>query len=63
MTRSDIFDVTAVYPNGRVCRWLKEDLDTGAVVNPEVRIQGTCRLFGGIVYDLSCKDCSRYERW
>ena len=63
MTVSDDVDIFDVYPNGRPCRWLKTDLDTGVVVCGEARVQGTCKLFGGIVYDLSCKGCSRYEGW
>ncbi len=57
------FDVNLVYPNGRTYRWLKQDLDTGVETRNGGHIQGTCRLFGGAVIDLSCKGCSRYEGW
>lgn len=58
-----VFDIGSVYPDGRVCAWLKQDVSTGHEIGDGVRIMGTCRLFGGEVYDGSCRVCSRYRRW
>lgn len=57
------FNVNSVFPKGRTCRWLKQDDSTGIEVRGGYRIMGTCRLFGGEVYDGNCRGCSRYQGW
>ncbi len=56
-------EIGSIFPDGRTCKWLKEDLDTGVDVGDGVFITGTCRLFGDVVYNLTCKGCSGYRRW
>lgn len=58
-----VFYTSGVFPKGRVCRWLREDDSTGVEVRGGYRIMGTCRLFGGEVYDGTCRGCSGYEAW
>lgn len=58
-----LYDADSVYPKRKRCIWLKTDDDTGIEARGGAHIQGTCKLFGGVVYDRSCKGCSRYEGW
>lgn len=61
MRMEDVFDVDAVFPDRRRCVWLKLDADTGVMAGGEVYVMGTCRLFGGAVYDRNCSGCGGYE--
>lgn len=57
-----VVDIDSVFPDGRRCRWLKTDIDSGVMAGGEVLIMGTCGLMGGIAYEQSCAGCASYER-
>lgn len=57
------FDIGSVYPNGRPCAYLKQDIATGLDIGGNVHIMGTCRMFGDVVYDGSCRGCHGYRGW
>lgn len=61
LTLTDVFDVSRVFPNGRICKWLKADEATGMMEGGEIYVMGTCRFRGGTAYDRECSDCGMYE--
>ena len=61
LTLTDVFDVSSVFPNGRICKWLKADEATGMMEGGEIYVMGTCRFRGGTAYDRECSDCGMYE--
>lgn len=61
LTMKDVLDVSSVFPNGRICKWLKTDEATGMMEGGEIYVMGTCRFRGGTAYDRECSDCGMYE--
>lgn len=61
VTLKDMEAVSKVFPDEKICRWLKIEEDTGVMERGEVFVMGTCKLFSGVVYDRSCYDCKSYE--
>lgn len=60
MDLSTMQDIDSAFPDGKRCRWLKTDIDSGVMAGGEVYIMGTCRLMGGTVYDRDCSGCNSY---
>lgn len=61
VTLGDVFDVSKVFPSGRICKWLKLDEATGCMEGGEIYVMGTCRFRGGTAYDRECSGCKMYE--
>lgn len=61
ITLKDMDNVSQVFPDRKICRWLKIEDDTGILKDGEVFVMGTCKLFSGVVYDRSCYECNSYE--
>lgn len=61
ITLKDVLDVSAVFPDGKVCKYLKADEATGKMEGGEIYVMGTCRFRGGTAYDRECSGCSMYE--
>lgn len=61
LTFKDMAAVSQVFPDRKICKWLKIEEDTGVMKGEEVFVMGTCRLFSGPVYDRSCYECESYE--
>ncbi len=62
MDMDTVGDIDRVFPDGKRCRWLKTDIDSGLMAGGEVFVMGTCRLMGGVAYDRTCDGCSSYTR-
>ncbi len=61
VTLGDVQDVSDVFPNGRICKYLKIDEGTGCMEGGEIYVMGTCRFRGGTAYDRECSGCKMYE--
>lgn len=61
VTLKDMEAVSQVFPQGKICKWLKIEGDTGVMEKGEVFVMGTCNLMSGVVYDRSCYGCKSYE--
>lgn len=61
ITLKDVLDVSAVFPDGRICKYLKADEATGMMEGGELYVMGTCRFRGGPAYDRECSGCTMYE--
>lgn len=61
LTLKDVMDVSRVFPDGKVCKYLKPDEATGCMKGGEVYVLGTCRFRGGTAYDRECNGCTMYE--
>ena len=61
VTFTDVQNVSKVFPDERICKWLKIEGDTGVMKGGEVFVMGTCTLQSGVVYDRSCYGCKSYE--
>ena len=61
MRLEDSRHIDEVYPDGKRCKWLKIEEDTGVMKGGEVFVMGTCKLFSDVVYDRTCYGCSGYE--
>lgn len=61
LTLKDMDDVSSVFPNGKICKWLKTDEATGCMEGGEIYVMGTCRFRGGTAYDRECSGCRMYE--
>lgn len=61
VTFTDVQNVSKVFPDGKMCKWLKIDEASGHMESGEIFVMGTCRFRSGTAYDRECSGCKMYE--